>query len=103
MISHEVDNGIYRVKVEGEMTIYHALEHKQALLECLGHCTEMEINLSGVSEMDTTGFQLLVLAKREAEKIGRPMRLVAHSPATLEVMDLFSMAGYFGDPVVMPG
>ena len=102
MISHEVDNGIYRVKVEGEMTIYHALEDKQALLECLGHCTEMEINLSGVSEMDTTGFQLLVMAKREAEKIGRPLRLVKHSPATLEVMDLFNMAAYFGDPVVMP-
>ncbi|MDO9069246.1 MAG: STAS domain-containing protein [Deltaproteobacteria bacterium] len=103
MISHEVDNGIYRVRVDGEMTIYHALEHKQALLECLGHCTEMEIDLSGVSEMDTTGFQLLVLAKREAVRSGRPLRLVKHSPATLEVMDMFHMAAYFGDPVVMPG
>jgi hypothetical protein len=30
------------------------------------------------------------------------LRLVKHSPATLEVMDLFHMAAYFGDPVVMP-
>lgn len=103
MISHQVNNGVYRVKMEGEMTIYHALELKQGLLECLNHCTEMEINLSGVSEMDTAGFQLLVLAKCEAARGGRPLRLVEHSPATLEVMDLFNMAAYFGDPVVMPG
>jgi len=102
MIAYEVDNGVYRVKVEGEMTIYHVLEHKQALLECLAHCAEMEINLSGVSEMDTAGFQLLLLAKREAARNGKPLRLVEHSPATLEVMDLFNMAAYFGDPVVIP-
>jgi len=63
----------------------------------------MEVSLAGVSEMDTAGFQLLVLAKREAARLGRPMRLVEHSPATLEVMDLLNMAAYFGDPVVIQG
>jgi anti-anti-sigma factor len=101
MISHQVENGVYRVKVEGEMTIYHALELKQGLMQCLHDCTEMEVSLAGVSEMDTAGFQLLVLAKREAARLGRPLRLAGHSPATLEVMDLFNMAAYFGDPVVM--
>lgn len=103
MISQQIDNGVYRVRVEGEMTIYHALELKQGLLECLNDCTEMEVSLAGVSEMDTAGFQILVLAKREAARIGRPLRLVEHSPATLEVMDLFNMAAYFGDPVVIQG
>jgi anti-anti-sigma factor len=102
VISHQVENGVYRVKVEGEMTIYQALELKQGLMQCLHDCAEMEVSLAGVSEMDTAGFQLLVLAKREAARLGHPLRLVEHSPATLEVMDLFNMAGYFGDPVVMP-
>lgn len=102
MISHQVENGIYRVKVEGEMTIYHALELKQGLMQCLHDCAEMEVSLAGVNEMDTAGFQLLILAKREASRLGHPLRLTKHSPATLEVMDLLNMAAYFGDPVVMP-
>lgn len=103
MISHQVENGVCRVRVEGEMTIYHALELKQGLMQCLHGCAEMEVSLAGVSEMDTAGFQLLVLAKREAAQLGLPLRLGGHSPATLEVMDLCNMAAYFGDPVVMPG
>lgn len=103
MISHQVENGVYRVKVEGEMTIYHVQDIKQGLMQCLHDCAEMEVSLAGVSEMDTAGFQLLVLAKREASQLGRSLRLVEHSPATLEVMDLFNMAAYFGDPVVMQG
>lgn len=103
MISQQVDNGIYRVRVEGEMTIYQALELKQGLMQCLHDCTEMEISLADVSEMDTAGFQLLVLAKREAARLGRPLRLVEHSQASLEVLDLLNMAAYFGDPVVIQG
>lgn len=105
MISHQVKDGVYSVRVEGEMTIYHAQELKHellhGLLQCLHDCAGVEVSLAGVSEMDTAGFQLLVLAKREAARVGRPLRLVEHSPAMLEVMDLFNMAAYFGDPVMM--
>ena len=99
----ETGNGVCRASVTGEMTIYHAAEMKEVLLPCVARCREMEINLSGVIEMDTAGFQLLLLAKREAAAAGKPLRLVAHSPATLEVLDLFGMASYFGDPVVISG
>lgn len=101
-ISIRVSKGVCHARVAGEMTIYHAAEMKGELLRCLGRGTEVEINLSEVSEMDTAGFQLLLLAKREAANAGKPLRLVAHSPATLEVLDLFNMASYFGDPVMMP-
>ena len=101
-ISIKVSKGVCHARVMGEMTIYHAAEMKGKLLPCLDKCTEVEIDLSEVSEMDTAGFQLLLLAKREAANAGKPLRLVAHSPATLEVLDLFGMASYFGDPVMMP-
>ncbi len=101
-ISIETNDGICRLRVEDEMTIYNAVEFKQALLANLSACGEMEINLSGVGEMDTAGLQMLLLAKREAAVYGKKLRLVEHSPATLEVLDLYNMAGYFGDPVVMP-
>ncbi len=99
----ETGDGVCRALLSGEMTIYHAAELKPALLDCIARCREIEFNLSEVVEIDTAGFQLLLLAKREAARVGKPLRLVAHSPATLEVLDLFNMASYFGDPVVISG
>jgi anti-anti-sigma factor len=101
-ISSEASNGVCRTRVAGEMTIYHSAQMKGELLHSLDRCAEMEIDLSGVSEIDIAGFQLLLLAKREAAIAGKALRLVAHSPATLEVLDLLNMASYFGDPVMMP-
>lgn len=101
-INIETSNGVCRARMAGEMTIYHAAEIKGELLPCLDCGTEVEIDLSDVSEMDTAGFQLLLLLKREAANTGKLLRLVAHSPATLEVLDLFNMASHFGDPVMMP-
>lgn len=101
-----IDNaadGICRVFPAGEMTIYHAADMKAPLLDSISRCREMEINLSEVVEMDTAGFQLLLLVKREAMRAGKPLRLVAHSPATLNLLDLYNMASYFGDPVVISG
>lgn len=88
---------------EGEMTIYQASELKNALLDGMRGDSEpeIEINLSGVTEMDTAGFQLLVLAKREAVRHNKTLRLVSHGAVTLGVMDLYNMASYFGDPVVI--
>lgn len=100
-IQVETENGRARLKIEGEMTIYTAAECKQAISSALQHCGEIEINLSAVEEMDTAGFQLLFLAKREAECRGKTLRLVAHSPASLEVLDTYNMAAAFGDPVVI--
>jgi anti-anti-sigma factor len=101
-ISVETSNGVCHARVAGEMTIYHAAEMKGELLHCFESSSEVEIDLSEVSEIDTAGFQLLILAKRAATSTGKSLRLVAHSAATLEVLDLLDMASYFGDPVVMP-
>lgn len=101
-ISIEASNGVCHARVAGEMTIYHAAEIKGELLPCVDKWPELEIDLSEVSEIDTAGFQLLVLAKRAAVRSGKSLRLVAHSPATLAVLDLLDMVSYFGDPIVMP-
>lgn len=101
-ISIETSNGVCRAHVAGEMTIYHATEMKGELLPCFDNCSELEIDLSEVSEIDTAGFQLLLLAKRAATSTGKSLHLVAHSPAILELLELLDMTSYFGDPVVMP-
>ncbi len=101
MIHVETEEGRRRLRIGGELNVYSAPELKRQLLDHLDAAPELEINLSQVGEMDTAGFQVLCLAKREAMKNGKTLRLTSHSPAVLEVMDLYNMAAYFGDPVVI--
>lgn len=89
-------------RLEGELTIYQAAGCTPALLTALAGHRELEINLAGVTDLDTAGLQVLLLVKREANAEGKTVRLVAHSEATLNVIDLLSLAGFFGDPIVVP-
>jgi anti-sigma B factor antagonist len=86
------------LRIEGELSIYRAEELKQALL---GEPSPTEIDLSGVTEIDTAGVQLLMLAKRSAQAAQRELRLVAHSPAVSDVFELLNLSAYFDDPLVM--
>lgn len=86
---------------DGEMTIYTAADTKARLMPLLAQCTELEIDLSQVSEMDSAGLQLLILAKRECMARSGSLHLVGHSPAVLEVLDMCNMTAFFGDPVVI--
>ncbi len=85
----------------GEMTIYHAAALAPQLLEALAQSEAVEIDLSGVSELDASGVQLLMLMKREAGAAGKPLTLSGHSPVVLEVFELLGLGGWFGDPQVL--
>ena len=90
------------LSIDGEMTIYTAVEYKTQLLDYLVECEELELNLSHVGEMDSAGLQILLVLKRDAEAAGRHLRLINHSRAVYEVLELLNMQGHFGDPVVIP-
>lgn len=87
--------------LSGELSIYHAAEMKIKLLETLGHSAEMELHLGDVSEIDTAGLQLLLLLEQEALRLGKLLRLNDHSPAVVDIIQLFDLVGYFGDPVLI--
>ncbi|MHB9118569.1 MAG: STAS domain-containing protein [Burkholderiales bacterium] len=87
--------------VDGEMTIYQAADIKNELMGHLASSEGVDIDLSAVSELDSAGLQLLILAKREATQTGKSLRLLSHSQAVLDVLDICNLAAYFGDPVVM--
>jgi anti-sigma B factor antagonist len=91
--------GVSLLQISGDMTIYTAAILKQELMQHLSKPCEREIDLSEVSEMDSAGLQLLIMAKREAEQHKKPLLLTRHSHAVLEVMDICNMAAYFGDPI----
>lgn len=96
-----MDGSPCKLQLEGEMTIYTAADLKDRILSPLAACGRVEIDLSQVSEMDSAGLQLMILAKREAGAQGKDIRFVGHSPAVLDVLELCRMTGYFGDPVLL--
>lgn len=76
------------IRVDGELTVQVAGEYKAALLTALAATDALVLELSGVSELDTAGLQLLLLLKREAGPLGKTVRLSDPSKAVLEVLDL---------------
>jgi len=84
--------------IVGELTIFRAQELKP---QFLASPAADEIDLSGVTDLDTAGVQLLMLAKKTAKAQGHDIRLTGHSPAVVEVFELLNVAGYFGDHLVI--
>lgn len=87
--------------VEGEMTIYNAAELKQELMPLLHDKRALELNLAEVSEIDSAGVQLLMLAKRARAEQEQEVTLTDHSSAVLDVFELMDLVSYFNDPVVL--
>jgi anti-anti-sigma factor len=85
------------LRIEGELTILRAAELKDALL---AEPPPAEVDLSGVTEMDSTGLQLLMLADREARAAGRNLRVLSPSPAAREVLDLLRLPFCQAEPTI---
>jgi len=77
--------------LEGEVTIFHALDIKGRLLDFLGSGDELELDLSGVAELDSAGLQLLLLARREARQQGRALTFTRHSAAVRQVLEIVQL------------
>lgn len=90
------------LRLQGEVNIYRANELKQELLAPLASGTTLEVDLSGVTDLDTAGLQVLMLAKKNAQALGGELRLIAHSPVVVDVLELLNLSAWFGDPLVIP-
>lgn len=89
--------------IEGELTIYRAAELRQAMLAALGQPgAGLEIDLAGVTELDSAGVQLLIAAGKSAAARGGALRLVRHSPAVLDAFAVLDLGAHFGDPINPP-
>jgi anti-anti-sigma factor len=77
------------LRIDGELTIFRAAELKPLLLS---DPLPSAIDLSGVTELDTAGVQLLMLAKNTAQAQQRELRLVGHSQAVQEVLALLNLS-----------
>lgn len=79
--------GVMRtLDIMGELTIQTAGERKAELLSLLEAGEESEIVLAEVTELDTAGLQLLLLAKREAAHLGKTLHFRSPSQVVSDVL-----------------
>lgn len=85
----EIEKRDGRLHLRGEMTIYGAAALKDDLFPVLeaelDGCT---LDLAGVSEFDTTGLQILLMARKVCQSRGGLFSLANPSPAVQETLDL---------------
>nr|WP_315397423.1 STAS domain-containing protein [uncultured Duganella sp.] len=94
-------DAVARIAIDGELTIYRAADIKITVLEALRKARVLEVDLAGVTELDTAGLQVLMLAKNTAAADGRELRLVNHSPAVVEIVEMLNLGAFFGDALLI--
>lgn len=101
--SVETVGGRSVVKLAGEMTIFQAAELKPEILMGLQQSerNDVEFDLAQVTEIDSTGVQLMLMLKREAQRLEKSLTFTHHSLPVLAVIDLLNLGGTLGDPLLM--
>jgi len=79
------------IRIRGEMTIYDAAVIKDALFGALQGESDVCLDLSGVSEVDTTGLQLLLMAHRACATHAVPFTVTQLSDVMRETLALLRL------------
>ncbi|MEJ7138406.1 STAS domain-containing protein [Amphibiibacter pelophylacis] len=78
--------------IQGDLTIYRAAELRQTLLTALAQPGDtLALDLSGVTELDSAGLQLLLSARRTAQAGGRTLDFLAPSPPLLQTWQMLGL------------
>ena len=76
--------------LKGSLGIYTVASIRERLLELIARGEPLQIDLSKITEIDTAGLQLLLLAKRQH---GAMVRFVNHSPPVAQLLGFTNLAG----------
>jgi len=76
---------------QGELTIYEANAASENLCRAFGSGELRRVDLAGVTELDTAGLQVLLLARRLRTPADEPVALVNHSETVREVLGLVGL------------
>lgn len=84
----DFDAGTGCLSFRGELTIYEAASASEHLCSAFGTGELRNVDLGGVTELDTAGLQILLLARRLEVPGSETVALVNHSEAVREVFEL---------------
>ncbi|HIJ59003.1 MAG TPA: STAS domain-containing protein [Nitrospirae bacterium] len=83
------------VTIDGEMNIFNAQEITNSLKNPdIFSLSTLEIDLSMVSEIDSSGFQIIVALKKQCESEGKGFVIKDKSDAVNTLMELYRVSEY---------
>jgi len=91
-----------QARLTGEMTIFQAEELFLQLKPLAASGKDLTLDVSGVSEMDSSAVQILLVMRDALRADGQQLTLANHSDAVLDVMAVMGLSGCFNDPVIEP-
>ena len=89
------NSGYCLLDVSADMTIYSAVNNLSEIKEYYSQFNHIEVDLSAVEEVDSSGVQILLALKRNAEKDGKQVVLSEMSAPVAEIMDLLNIRSHF--------
>ncbi len=93
-----VESGTLLARLSGSLTIYDVGELQTQLTEACSMDQPMIVDLGGVTDIDTAGLQWLIALRRT---LGEQLALQNHSQTVIELLDLYQLAPFFGDDIVL--
>ena len=83
------EGDVTRVEVKDEMTIYTAALQWEQLQPLLPRTKSLELDLSAVTEMDSSGVQLLIALKQASDRLHNGFALLNPNDLVREMLQLF--------------
>lgn len=83
------------IRIDDELTIYTASVVNSAIRDALAANDKVAIDLTGVTEIDTAGLQILLMARKEAALRQRAVRFLGHNPAVIDCLRLMNLSNFF--------
>lgn len=83
------DKGKVSFAIEGDISIYSVKDLKDELSKHFENNKNMEIDLSAVDKLDTAGFQLLLMARKELESKDKKLSIINPSSETERIFKLY--------------
>lgn len=96
--SEQSSTGCHRLLIAGPMTLSTARDWRQCLLAANGAAGDVELDLSGVSDIDAAGIQSLVSLRQQARNSARSLHLLAASACVREALDFCRLTEFFEIP-----
>lgn len=101
LVTEQSENGS-NLQLKGSLVISVVKSTWSSLQEHLSGEGTLEVDLSEIDEIDSAGFQILIQMKRAHREGFRKVAYRAHSAGVLQFLELYGLAGEFGDKLVIP-
>ena len=92
-----------KAQLREELNISSVAEDRDHLVQLLSPDGELELDLGGVTEIDTAGVQLLVALRKEAERMGCVCHLAGSDEAVREAFGTLGLGHLLDEPLVGTG